>query len=147
MQEANKSNQIESYLMRSMWEHDKLYIKCLEAKCKFYDKHDYYYTDEDYDNFLMLASAWSAIIRKAWRIFIIEGDCEPFEFWNAFIKVFTFNQRILMLDQWKNMNKYHRRLKDKISRTSNPDFIEKMFVGMDWKWLHNELSKCGNVNR
>lgn len=117
-----------------------MYSKCLEARCKYYDfKLEYCYTDDDYDNFLMLASAWSAIIRKTWRLFIAEGDSEPFEFWNAFIDTFTFNQRVLMLDQWNEINKYHKNLKKKINKTSNPKFTEKMFVGMDWKWLCEEL--------
>lgn len=138
----NNISMIETYLSNRMFEHGNLYTKCLESRAKYYDSsQDYYYTDEDYDNFLMLASAWGAIIRKTWRIFIIDGNCEPFEFWNAYISTFTFNQHALMLDQWDNMNKYHKRLKEKINKTSNPKFIERMFTGVDWKWLHEELSK------
>lgn len=133
-------DKIENYLISSMYEHGDLYAECLNARCKYTDiSKNYFYTNEDYDNFLMLASAWSAIIRRAWRIFITDANCEPFEFWNAFIKVFTFNQRVLMLDQWNDMNKYHKELKEKINKTSNPKFIEKMFTGMDWKWLLEEL--------
>jgi hypothetical protein len=120
------------------------YVKCLEAMCRYCDTGmDYYFTDEDYDNFLMLASAWSAIMRKAWRIFVAEGDCEPFEYWNAFIQSFMLEQTILLNDQLWNM-KYHKKLKEKINKTSNPKFIEKMFTGMNWDWLHKELQK-GNL--
>ena len=58
-----------------------------------------------------------------------------------FVKTFTFNQHVLMLDQWNDMNKYHRKLKEKIDKTSNPKFIEKMFTGMDWNWLYKSLAK------
>lgn len=136
---TNNIEVIKGYLLSNMYDFD-LYIKCLDAKTKYYHT-DYYYTDEDYDNFLMLASAWSAIIRKAWRLFIKEGIAEPSEFWDAFIMAFIFTQTIFMNSQWENMNKYHKKLKDKIKRTSNPKFIEKMFTGMDWKCLLNELCR------
>lgn len=136
----NNTDIVETYLSTKMFEYGDLYTKCVEARAKYTDtSQEYYYTDEDYDNFLMLASAWSAIIRRTWRVFVTNGECEPFEFWNAFVKTFTFNQRVLMLDQWNDMNKYHRKLKEKIDKTSNPKFIEKMFTGMDWNWLHREL--------
>lgn len=135
---------IRTYLLENMFNHGDLYVKCLQAKAKYNNMEldpPYYYSDEDYDNFLMLASAWSAIIRKTWRRFIIDGDCEPFQFWNAFVKVATFNQTVLMIEQWSLLGKHHSDLKKKIAKTSNPEFIEKMFTGMDWNWLCAELSK------
>lgn len=139
------TSKIETYLSHEMFlNHGDLYAKCLEARAKYMDTElepEYYYTDEDYDDFLMLASAWSAIIRKTWRKFIADGDCEPFQFWNAFIGTSALYQAVLMGDQWEQMGKYHKTLQEKIRKTSNPGFIEKMFTGMDWKWLCDELSK------
>ncbi len=142
VQEVNAST-IVNYLSSQMMQHGDLYKECYTAKVKYTDPSlNYYYTDEDYDNFIMLASAWSAIIRSAWRIFIINEHCEEFHFWNAFIKVFFLGQQVLM--HWDSLGKYHKRLKEKIRKTSNPKFIEKMFTGMNWKWLLTEME--GTVN-
>lgn len=135
------SNAVEDYLSYNIVD-NPFYAKCYEARYKYIDTNlEYYYTDEDYNNFLMLASAWSAIVRKAWRLFVLEGDCEPSEFWNGFIKTFTFNQSILMTQDWSNLNKYHKDLVKKIEKTSNPNFLKKMFTGFDWSELHKELKK------
>ena len=117
-----------------------LYTKCVEAKYKYTNPElNYYYTDEDYDNFIMLASAWSAIIRKTWTLFVKQGYFEPYEFWNAFINFFIFSQSVLL--DWDDIDKYHKKLVKKINKTSNPKFMKRLFTGMDWKWLYTELSK------
>ena len=116
-------------------------LKCYEAKTKYSGIEDYYYTSEDYDNFIMLASCYQAILRKAWRLFVVEQNLEIFEFWNGFIRAFILQQRILLTDEWATMKKHHKELYEKIQKTSNPKFTEKMFVGFDWKWLMEELKK------
>jgi len=143
MKNINKISHIKSYLVANQLtdELSAIYIHCCTAKSKYINDMDYLFTDEDRDNFIMLASAWSALLRRTWRIFIIEQKYEPYMFWDAFIQVFVFRPGVLFNDWWKDVLKYDKKLKKMISKTSNPKFMERMFTGLDWKWLYNELSK------
>lgn len=135
---------IKTYLSNKMLgdELGNLYVKCKTIVYKYKMEYGYWFTnDEDIDCLIMLASAWSAIIRDTWRKFVMNGIIEPFEFWNAFIEVATFGQDVLFKEEWKKFLKQNKKLDARIKKTSNPKFIRKMFTGMDWKWLHTELQK------
>lgn len=122
---------IEEYLLSQMFIEPIPYLQCLEARYKYINPElDYYYTEKDYDNFLMVASAWSAIIRKTWRLFIIEGNCEPFEFWNAFVRVFVFKQHILMGGRWDSLEKYHNLKEYELCCTDMERFWEKVIESL-----------------
>lgn len=142
MNDNDKISQIKNYFSINFLNDElgDIYARCLEAKFKYTAIDDYYFTDDDRYSFIMLASAWSALLRKTWRIFITNMKYEPFMFWNAFIQVFIFQQRILLMDWWEKVFTYDEKLKNMISKTSNPAFIERMFTGLDWKWLLEELS-------
>ena len=137
-----KHKEIEHYLTTNMYEPElaNIYTKCAEAKIEFGANIDYTFTDEDKNNFIKLASAWSAILRKAWRIFISEKEYNPDIFWDVFIQIFVLRQHVLMDDTWIGVFKnWDRDLLNMIRKTSNPKFIEKMFIGLDYKDLRKEL--------
>lgn len=141
----NKANEIEQYLISQMFSEDLLgiYTTCKSANSKYTHIADYFFTDTDREHFIMLASAWSAILRKAYRIFVLEKRYEPFSCWNAFIKVAILRQNLLLDDIWKKRfkNEEKEKLLKMIRKTSNPRFIERMFTGFNWNQLLNELNK------
>lgn len=124
----------------------QVYTKSMEAKTNYIHDIDYYLIDEDRESLVMLASSWSALLRKTWRRFIVELEYEEFMFWNAFIQIFIFGQNILFQDQWQGIIKLDKKLSKMISKTSNPKFIEKVFTGMDWKWLRDNLTEYFKQN-
>lgn len=143
MNETAQINQIKNYIhkCRLKGELGKLYIKAAQARNNYYGTSDYYFTDDDMDTFIMLASAWSAILRRAWRIFVVELEYEPFTFWNACVLLFVFEQNVLFQDWWAKEIKINKKLKTRIEKTSNPKFIKGIFTGMNWKQMHDELNK------
>lgn len=118
-----------------------IYTQCLIAKRQYFYDESYFFTDQDRDNLIMLASAWSALLRRAWRIFIQYKKYEKFKFWNAFISVFILSQHVLLDDCWRMIFKDDKEFMQLINKTSNPQFITKMFTGINWRWLISELNK------
>lgn len=138
-----KIKEIEKFLYFNMFEPKlkNIYTECYTAFLKFAQT-EYLFTDEDRENLVMLASSWCAILRKTWRIFIVEKGYEPFRFWNAFITTITFKQNVLFREHWKKIFKdWDKDLLAMVNKTSNPNFIKRMFVGFNWNQLHQELNK------
>ena len=135
-----ESKAISAYLAKQQTELMDLYTKARTAKTKFYNDDDYYFTDEDRDSLIMLASAFSAILRRTYRLFVIEQGYEPTSFWDAYIKFAVFTQYVLFSEDWKKIFKLDKELPKLIKKTSNPNYIEKIFTGdISLKWLKNEL--------
>lgn len=135
-----ESKAISAYLAKQQTELMDLYTKARAAKTKFYSEVDYYFTDEDRDSLIMLASAFSAILRRTYRIFVTEQGLEPTAFWDAYIRFALFRQDVLFNEDWKKVFKLDKELHRLIKKTSNPRFVEKIFTGdISLKWLIREL--------
>jgi len=120
-----------------------LYEKCCEAFAKYLHS-DYEFTRDDKINFITLASYWSGLLKQAWRIFIDGLGYEKNSFWDAFIQVFVFHQRMLFnKDFWEPILKDDEEFRRLINKTSDPEWIWKVFVGFDTKWLYKKIgSRC-----
>ncbi len=136
-------NPITNVFQETFLDNDFMYFyrQARLAKYKYISNDNYNLSEDDKCNLITVASAWSASIRKAWRLFILSGKYEPFEFWNAFVSVFILGQNLLLDDMWVEVFKQDKEFLKLIKKTSNPKFIEKMFTGMDWKYLRSELNK------
>lgn len=100
---------------------------------------DEFFNDDDREAFIMLASYWSALLRRAYRIFVKEMGYEPSKYWNAFIQCFVLRNTLLFHEQWKG--RLDDEFKRMINKTSNPKFMMRMFTGMDWSHLKEELER------
>lgn len=136
-------NPITNVFQETFLDNDFMYFyrQARLAKHKYISNDNYNLSEDDKCNLITVASAWSASIRKAWRLFILSGKYEPFEFWNAFVSVFILGQNLLLDDMWVEVFKQDKEFLKLIKKTSNPKFIEKMFTGMDWKYLRSKLNK------
>ncbi len=119
-----------------------IYAKASAARLKWYSNENYSFTDEDRDYLIMLASAYSAILRHTFKLFVTERGFESGSFWDAFIFFNICKQWVLFSDAWANAFRFDKELPRLIKRTSNPVLIEKIFTGdMSLKWLVGELSR------
>jgi len=135
-----ESKAISAYLAKQQTELMDLYTKARAAKTKFYNEVDYYFTDEDRDSLIMLASAFSAMLRQTYRIFVIDQGFELASFWDSYIVFALFRQHVMFEETWKKIFKLDKALLKLIRKTSNPNFIEKIFTGdISLKWLTKEL--------
>ena len=58
-----------------------------------------------------------------------EQGLEPTAFWDAYIRFAVFRQNVLFNKDWKKVFKLDKKLHRLIKKTSNPEFIEKIFTG------------------
>lgn len=143
-----ESKAISAYLAKQQTELMDLYTKARAAKTKFYNEVDYYFTDEDRDSLIMLASAFSAMLRRTYRIFVTEQGYEPTSFWDSYIRFAVFRQSVMFDETWKKIFKLDKELPKLIKKTSNPKYIEKIFTGdISLKWLTKELGCLGDAIR
>lgn len=116
----------------------KLYENCYEAYVKYLNT-DKEFTKEDKINFITLASYWSGLLKQTWRIFIDVLGYEENSFWDAFIQVFVFHQHIFFSDFWEPILKHDKEFQALINKTSDPEWIRKVFAGFDNKWLYKKM--------
>ena len=130
-----------NYMTQQYSEVIDLYTKARAAKIKFWhNTDDHRFTDDERDSLIMLASAFSAILRRTYRLFVTEQGLEPTAFWDAYIRFAVFRQNVLFNKDWKKVFKLDKELHRLIKKTSNSDFIEKIFTGdISLKWLIREL--------
>lgn len=117
-----------------------LYENCYEAFVKYLYS-DYEFTVDDKINFITLASYWSGLLKQTWRIFIKELGFEKNSFWDAFIQVFIFHQHILFSIFWEHVLKDDKEFQRLINKTSDPEWIRKVFIGIDNKWLYKKMEE------
>lgn len=143
MTDNQKIAQIERYIRYNMTSNDKdkAYVHTRAVMQTWKEDNDYHFTDEDIDAIIMLLSGWSAVIRKAWRIFIVEKEYEPYMLWNAYVKAIVLGQAMFSVDWWREGLKIETRLKERIDKTSDPEMIKMIMIGTDWKSLHTKLKK------
>lgn len=143
MTNNQKIAQIERYIRHNMISNgkDKVYVDTLVLLKEWKANNEYRFTDEDIDALIMLASGWSAVIRKAWRIFILEKEYEPFMLWNAYVKAVVLGQSIFCVDWWRKVFRMEPRLKERIEKTSDPEMIKMIMIGTNWKPLHEKLKE------
>jgi len=135
-------DRILAFMCKQLEEIMDIYAQARAAKLKFIYDDDYELSNGDIDSLIMLAAAYSAILRKAYRIFIIELGYEKASFWNAYIFFAVFRQHVLFDEVWKKTFENDKKLLGQIRKTSNPTFVEKTFTGdITWKWLLGELEK------
>lgn len=116
-----------------------IYAKARAAKIRYFED-DYYFTDTDRDSIIMLASAFSAILRRTYKLFVTEQGFEPTSFWDAYIQLALFRQHVMFDETWGKIFGLDKKLSQLIKKTSNPNFIEKIFTGdISLKWLQGEL--------
>jgi len=137
-----------NYMTQQYSEVIDLYTKARAAKIKFWHDTDDRFTDDERDSLIMLASAFSAILRRTYRLFVTEQGLEPTAFWDAYIRLAVFRQNVLFSEDWKKVFKLDEELHRLIKKTSNPEFIEKIFTGdISLKWLTKELGCLGDAIR
>ncbi len=140
MEDLKEIKNISSYFVQNFIpDMPNLYEKCYESVYKY--KHtDYEFTKEDKINLITLASYWSGLIKKAWRIFVDGMGYQKNSFWDALIQVFVFRQHIFFDNFWETLLKEDKEFQQLIDKTFNPEWIRKMFVGIDVKWLYKKFN-------
>lgn len=141
---ALEQNEILEYLVKNCMDEEvcDIYTRARVAKIRYFQEDDYYFTSEDRYNTLMLASAWSAALRKTYRLFVKDMGFKRNSFWGAFIKFNIFHQHVLFDKRWEDVFKADKEWRRLIKKTHNAKFVEKMFHGdINTRWLYRELEK------
>ena len=140
--DTGEIDKILAFICKQLEEIMDIYAQARVAKLKFIYDDDYELSNSDIDSLIMLASAYSALLRKAYRLFVRELGYERASFWDAYILFAIFRQSVLFDETWKKIFELDKELPRLIRKTSNPGFIEKIFTGnITWKWLLGELEK------
>ncbi len=114
-----------NYMIQQYSEVIDLYTKARAAKIKFWHNTNDRFTDDERDSLIMLASAFSAILRRTYRIFVTEQGLEPTAFWDAYIRFAVFRQNVLFNEDWKKVFKLDKELHRLIKKNVKPKIRRK----------------------